>query len=182
MKYVYLKQKVFAIRDEYKVYDEVQNVLYEAKGKFFSMHSHKDIFKVEDPTPIYSIRQKVLTFVPTYFLYDRQNAVVAKLAQQLLAFFGVRFNLLIQGKKYEIQGDFFGYNYRIADENGTVVQIQKKFLAWGDTYQIAIEDGFDEALAVSVVLMIDDFIDDKRRQAAAGAAAASSHSSGGRNR
>ena len=31
MKYVYLKQKVFAIRDEYKVYDEVQNVLYEAK-------------------------------------------------------------------------------------------------------------------------------------------------------
>ena len=63
-----------------------------------------------------------------------------------------------------------------------MVQIQKKFLAWGDTYQIAIEDGFDEALAVSVVLMIDDFIDDKRRQAAAGAAAASSHSSGGRNR
>jgi uncharacterized protein YxjI len=181
MKYVYLKQKVFAIRDEYKVYDDMQNVLYEAKGKFISLNSHKDIFKGGETTPIYTIRQKILTFVPTYFLYDANQQIVAKLAQQLLAFFGVKFNLVVQGKPFKIQGDFFGYNYSISDESGMVVQIQKKFLAWGDTYQLAIEDSFDEALAVSVVLMIDDFIDDKRKQAAIGIGAASSHNQG-RNR
>lgn len=181
MKYVYLKQKVFALRDEYKVFDEMQNVLYEAKGKFISLNSHKDIFKGGETTPIYTIKQKILTFVPTYFLYDSKQQVVAKLAQQLLAFFGVKFNLVVQGKTFKIQGDFFGYNYTLSDEQGTVIQIHKKFLAWGDTYELAIEDSFDEALAVSIVLMIDDFIDDKRRQAAAGTAAASSNR-GGRNR
>lgn len=182
MKYVYLKQKVFALRDEYKVYDEMQNVVYEAKGKFISFNSHKDIFKGGETTPLYTIRQKILTFVPTYFLYDTNQQVVAKLAQQLLAFFGVKFNLVVQGKPLTIQGDFFGYNYTLLDQQGVVVQIQKKFLAWGDTYQLAIEDSFDEALAVSVVLMIDDFIDDKRRQAAAASAAAASSNHGGRNR
>ena len=182
MKYVYLKQKVFALRDEYKVYDENQSVLYEAKGKFISLNSHKDIYKAGETNPLYVIRQKILTFVPTYFLYDSTNQHVAKLAQQLLSFFGVKFNLVIKGKPYQIQGDFFGFNYTIRDELGVIVQIQNKFLAWGDTYQLAIDDNFDEALAVSVVLMIDDFIDDKRKQAALGAGAISSSKSGGRNR
>ena len=182
MKYVYLKQKVFALRDEYKVYDEHQTVLYEAKGKFISLNSHKDIYRAGEKTPLYIIRQKILTFVPTYFLYDANDQQVAKLAQQLFAFFGVKFNLVIKGKPYAIQGDFFGFHYSIRDELGVVVHIQKKFRAWGDTYQLAIEDNFDEALAVSVVLMIDDFIDDKRKQAALGAGAISSSQSGGRKR
>lgn len=182
MKYVYLKQKVFALRDEYHVYDEQQNIVYQAKGKFISLNSHKDIFRAGESTPLYTIRQKILTFVPTYFLYDSNGKQVAKLAQQLLAFFGVKFNLLINGKPYQLDGDFFGFNYSIKDEQGIVVQIRKKLLAWGDTYEIGIDDDFDETLAVSVVLMIDDFIDDKRKQAAVSAGAISSSNRGGRNR
>ena len=167
MKYVYLNQKVFSIRDEFKVYDDKQNVLYEAKGKFISLNSQRDIFKTGELTPVYTMKQKVLTFVPTYFLYDSQKQQVAKMAQQLLAFFGTKFNLIVKEKKYDISGDFFGYNYQIKDEAGVVVQITKKILSWGDAYQIGIADTFDEALAVGVVLMIDDFIDDARKRRAA---------------
>lgn len=179
MKYVYLKQKVFSIRDEFKVYDEAQNVLYEAKGKLFALNSRRDVYKGGETNPIYTMKQKLFAFAPTYFLFDKNDQQVAKMAQQLWTFFGTKFHLIIKEKKYEISGDFFGYNFAIKDEAGVVVQINKKFLSWGDTYQLAIDDGFDEALAVSVVLMIDDFIDDLRRKRAAAASASSSHRSGG---
>jgi uncharacterized protein YxjI len=170
MRYVYLKQKVFSFREAYKVYDELQNVLYEARGKWVSFDSHKDLFKVNETEPIFVIKQKILSFVPTYFLFDKNRQPVAKLAQQLFTFFGTKFNLIIQEKKYELRGDFFGYTFTILDEQGPVVDIRKKWLSWGDTYQIAIDDRFDEALAVSVVLMIDDFIADQQRKAAGGSA------------
>jgi len=181
MKYVYLKQKVFSIRDEFKVYDENQTLLYEAKGKILTLNSRRDLFKAGETQPIYTMKQKVLTFVPTYFLYDSRNEQVAKMAQQLLAFFGAKFNLVIKEKKYDIKGDFFGFNFSISDEAGLVVQITKKFLSWGDTYQIAIDDKFDTAMAISVVLMIDDFIDDQRRASAAAAASSTGANRGGGN-
>lgn len=182
MKYVYLKQKVFTIRDAFRVYDDAQTILYEAKGKVLTLNSRRDLFKAGEASAIYTMKQKVFSFVPTYFLYDRQEKQIAKMAQQLFVFFGTKFNLLIQDKRYQVTGDFFGYQFAISDDAGMVVQISKKFLSWGDTYQIAIHDDFDEALAVSVVLMIDDFIDDLRRKRAAAATAASSQSRPGRNR
>lgn len=172
MKYVYLKQKVFSLRDSYKVYDEVQNLLYEARGKWVSFDSHKDIFKANENQPIYVIKQKIFSFAPTYFLFDQHRQQVAKFAQQLFTFFGTKFNLIIKDKKYDVRGDFWGYTFTIFDETGPVVDIKKKWLSWGDTYQIAIEDRFDEALAISVVLMIDDFIADQQKKAAAGGSAA----------
>jgi uncharacterized protein YxjI len=119
------------------------------------------------------MKQKILAFAPTYFLFDKNDQQIAKMAQQLLKFFGTKFHFLYQGKKYELSGDFFGFNYMMKDDQGVVLQIQKKILSWGDTYQLGIEDSFDQTIAVGIVLMIDDFIDDARRNAAASAGVAS---------
>ena len=173
MKYVYLKQKVFAIRDSFKVFDEEQTLIYEAKGKFFTLNSRRDLFKVGSTTPILTMKQKILAFVPTYFLFDKNDQKIAKMAQQWLTFFGTKFHFLYQSKKYQISGDFFGFNYMMKDDQGVVLQIQKKILSWGDTYQLAIEDTLDETIAVGIVLMIDDFIDDARRNAAVSTGVAS---------
>jgi uncharacterized protein YxjI len=126
------------------------------------------------------MKQKIIALAPTYFLFDKNDQQIAKMAQQLLTLFGTKFHFIYQGKKYELSGDFFGFNFMMQDDQGVVLQIQKKFLSWGDTYQLAIEDNFDETIAVGIVLMIDDFIDDARRNAAASAGVASQ--SGGSNR
>jgi uncharacterized protein YxjI len=180
MKYLYLKQKVFSIRDTFKVFDEQQNLVYEAKGKILTLNSRRDLFQVGSTNPILTMKQKVIAFAPIYYLFDKNDQQIAKMAQQLLAFFGTKFQFVYQGKKYQLSGDFFGFNFLMKDEQGIVLQIQKKILSWGDTYQLAIEDTLDETIAVGIVLMIDDFIDDARRNAAASAGVASQ--SGGSNR
>jgi uncharacterized protein YxjI len=163
MKSLYLKQKVFSFRDDYQVFDEHQHVQYLAKGRLFSLRSRKEIFLPESTTPLYTILQAVIAVSPTYFLYDKNQVEVAKFSQQLLSFFGTKFHLVVHKKRYYIQGDIFGLTYMINDEQGTLVEIKKKWLSWGDTYHIMIHDRFETTLAISVVLMIDDFIADRIR-------------------
>lgn len=168
MKYLYIKQKVFSLIDRFKVYDEGQNLQYEAKGKFFTLNSQKDLYRVGEQTKLFTIKQKILTFVPTYYLYNAEDKEVAKLAQQLFVFFGTKYQLVVDNKRFLIDGDLFSHQYDIKDEDGVIVSIRKKWITWGDTYEISILDTFDEGLAISIVLMIDDAIRDRNASANSG--------------
>jgi uncharacterized protein YxjI len=70
MKYVYLKQKVFAIRDTFKVFDEQQTLLYEAKGKILTLNSRRDLFQSEETKPMLTMKQKILALS---FVKDNEN-------------------------------------------------------------------------------------------------------------
>jgi uncharacterized protein YxjI len=168
MKYLYIKQKVFSLIDRFKVYDEAQNLQYEAKGKFFTLNSQKDLYRVGEQTKLFTIKQKILTFAPTYYLYNAENKEVAKLAQQLFVFFGTKYQLVVDNKRFSIEGDLFSHQYDIKDEDGVIVSIRKKWISWGDTYEVSILDAFDEGLAISIVLMIDDAIRDRTASASSG--------------
>ena len=168
MKYLYIKQKVFSLIDRFKVYDEAQNLQYEAKGKFFTLNSQKDLYRVGEQTKLFTIKQKILTFAPTYYLYSAENKEVAKLAQQLFVFFGTKYQLVVDNKRFSIEGDLFSHQYYIKDEDGVIVSIRKKWISWGDTYEVSILDTFDEGLAISIVLMIDDAIRDRTASASSG--------------
>jgi uncharacterized protein YxjI len=168
MKYLYIKQQVFSLIDRFKVYDEGQNLQYEAKGKFFTLNSQKDLYRVGEQTKLFTIKQKILTFVPTYYLYNAEDKEVAKLAQQLFVFFGTKYQLVVDNKRFLIEGDLFSHQYDIKDEDGVIVSIRKKWISWGDTYEVSILDTFDEGLAISIVLMIDDAIRDRTASASSG--------------
>lgn len=168
MKYLYIKQQVFSLIDRFKVYDEGQNLQYEAKGKLFTLNSQKDLYRVGEQSKLFTIKQKILTFVPTYYLYNAEDKEVAKLAQQLFVFFGTKYQLVIDNKRFSIEGDLFSHQYDIKDEDGVIVSIRKKWISWGDTYEVSILDTFDEGLAISIVLMIDDALRDRTAAASSG--------------
>lgn len=168
MKYLYIKQKVFSLIDRFKVFDEGQNLQYEAKGKFFTLNSQKDLYRVGEQTKLFTIKQKILTFVPTYYLYNAEDKEVAKFAQQLFVFFGTKYQLVVDNKRFSIDGDLSSHQYDIKDEDGVIVSIRKKWISWGDTYEVSILDTFDEGLAISIVLMIDDALRDRTAAASSG--------------
>ena len=41
------------------------------------------------------------------------------------------------------------------DDGFTVARVQKRWLSWGDTYEISIASGYDEVNVLAVVLVID---------------------------
>lgn len=157
MKYLYLKQKVFSFTNDFKVFNDKQEVLYECKGQFFSMRREIKIYRKGESEMIYSLQKKIFSWLHSYFVKDRSGAVVARLEQQF-SFFRPKFRVLFGDRELTLTGDYWGFNFEIFDGSQKVIQVIKKWLAWGDTYEIGVEDNFNLDFAVALVVMIDDFI------------------------
>lgn len=157
MKQLYLKQQVFSITNQFKVYDDQQKVLYECKGEFFSIRREIKIYRSSDKSLIYSLQKKILSFLHAYFLKDASGQVVARLEQKF-SFFGIKFKVYFQDQELELKGNYWGFDYTVFSKGIQLIQVHKKWLSWGDTYEILVDDQFNLDLAIAMVVMIDDFL------------------------
>jgi uncharacterized protein YxjI len=67
----------------------------------------------------------------------------------------------VEGHGWKVTGDFFDYEYEIADGSRTVAAISKEWFTLGDAYEIDIKDDADTLTALAVVLVIDACLDRK---------------------
>lgn len=158
----YIKQKVFSFKDKFRIMDESQNVLYEIKGKFISLKNKLELTNQNGEVLLRSER-KVLTFLPKYFLYDRQNQEIAEIKR--LFSLRPKFDLNIPNKNYYVDGSFFGHSFGIYDDKRNLIaSISKKIISWGDTYEIDILDEENPELFLFVVIIIDQVVHEKRNR------------------
>ena len=147
---IYLKQKVFSWSDKFTVYDEQGNDLFYVKGEFFSWGKKLHILD-RNENEVAFIHQKVLSFFPKYYVsIDGQD--VAEVVREF-AFFRHRY--AVNGLGWRVEGDFFGHEYDISCGGVSVARVSKAWLSWGDTYQIAVENGFDHVSVLAIALVID---------------------------
>lgn len=73
---------------------------------------------------------------------------------------------IIEGPNWEVQGDFLSHDYTITDGGRPIVSIYKKWLSWGDTFELDIADESHEVLAIAVVLAIDAVMDSQQNHSA----------------
>jgi uncharacterized protein YxjI len=157
MKQLYLKQQVFSITNQFKVYDEQQKVIYDCKGEFLSIRREIKIYRSADKVLVYSLQKKILSFLHAYFLKDASGDVVARLEQKF-SFFGPKFKVYYHNEEFDLRGNLWGFDYTVFSKGIQLIQVHKKWLAWGDTYEILVDDSFNLDLAVAMVVMIDDYL------------------------
>ena len=167
---LYAKQKVFTLKDKFRFFNELDEDVFFVEGKFWSWTKE---LHMTDPagTELAVIKEKFLTFLPKFFVYinDQQVATISK------KFTFLRAKYEIDCKGWDIDGDFWDHNYSITDGGNTVASVRKKWLSWGDSYEIDITDPDDALLVAAIVLCIDCV---QARQSAAANSTASSASSG----
>jgi uncharacterized protein YxjI len=66
---------------------------------------------------------------------------------------------IINGPDWEVEGDFFAHDYSIVDGEKQIAVIHKKWMTWGDTFEIDINNEKDEVLILALVLAIDAVMD-----------------------
>ena len=162
---LYIKQRVFSLKDRFEIYSENEEVLFRCEGDFFTLGKKRHLFDNVGREIAY-IEQKVLSFLPRYTIYipGEEAAVVVK-------------NFTFSHQSYDIEkygwsveGDFMAHEYDIFDEfDKTIATVHKRWLAWGDTYEIDIENRDNLTRVLATVLVIDACIDNAR------AAASSAH-------
>ena len=153
-----IKQKVFSIRDTFNIYDENQHIKYTVKGEMFSLSNKLHVYDALG-NEVGMIRQKVLSFLPKFFIEigGREVGMIKK---------GFIDKYDVEYKGWTVQGDFMDWNYCVYNGSQRVLDIQRKLLSWGDTYELDIMNPEDELSALMLVLAIDAVNDVKRASSA----------------
>jgi uncharacterized protein YxjI len=156
----YIKQKVFTLKDKFKITDESQSPLYEVKGKFMSITNKLELLDLSENV-LYRSNRKVLTLLAKYFIYNQSGEEVAMIKRK----FSLRpkFDLSILGKEMELEGSLFAHSFNIIHNGQSVAAIRKKIISWGDAYEIEIYDNKDIELYLFVIIILDQVIHEKKR-------------------
>ncbi len=151
MKKLYLKQRVFSFTDKFTVKDETEKDCYQIEGDMMVIGGKKLHVKTMGGKEIAMIQQKLLSLMPRFFVYvnGKQAAEIVKKISLLTA------KYVIDGPGWEVKGSILDHDYTIRDHGKVIVSLHKAWLSWGDSYEISIDDGVDEVMALAVVIAID---------------------------
>ncbi len=144
------KQRIFSWFDSYDIYDEGGATLFTVKGQLSWGHC----FKVFDARgeEIGMVKQRLFTFLPQFEIY-RGDTCVGCIRKEF-SFFRPRFTIDYKG--WQVEGNFFEWDYRILSAAGTpVATVEKDVFQWADTYVIDVPHTDDALDALMLVLAID---------------------------
>ena len=144
------KQRFFSWFDSYDIYDEAGETLFTVEGQLAWGHTLH--INDADGYHIATVKQRLFTFLPKFDLYEGET-LIGTIAKDF-TFFKPSYEVDCRG--WQVEGDFFEWEYEIQDKFGDVVAtISKELFQWTDTYSIDVRDPEDALHALMVVLAID---------------------------
>ncbi len=147
---LYMRQKVFSWNDHFTIKDESGLDKYIVEGELFSWGKKLHILDLDGRERAF-IRQKVWSFLPRFIVYV--NGIEVAQIVKKFTFFLPKYT--VEGLNWEVEGSIFAHDYQIIKSGKTLVSIFKEWMTWGDCYEINIEPGTNELVALAVVLAID---------------------------
>lgn len=144
------KQRLFSWLDSYDIYNEAGQTLYTVKGQFGWGHC----LKIYDARgcEVGTVKERILTFLPKFEMYlgERYMGCISK----EFTFFMPKYNIDCNG--WQVEGDFFEWDYTIRSASGLcIATVSKELFNWTDTYVIDVANPQDALCALMLVLAID---------------------------
>ena len=143
----YMKSKLFKIKEDFWVTDGSGNKCFFVDKEFFTFGLQ---FKVEQNNMIrYRVREKLFKFLPSYEVFNENNDLIARVRKNFTFF---RDSIEVESKygDFQIEGDFFDFNYRIIAGGRVIAEINKEILAFTDNYYVDIN--YDNYVANEIAM------------------------------
>ena len=156
MEHLYLKQKVFSLTEKFTFYDLEQNEVIKARGSFFSLPKHYTLVD-EGGQAVLLVERTIFSLMPEFTLFTLPQRTEICRIRKRFRIGSPRLDIFVSNTKYLIEGSFFAHEFFVRDEQGNLlISVCKKWLAWGDTYEISINTSLIEKhVAAGIVLAID---------------------------
>jgi uncharacterized protein YxjI len=153
LRYV-LKQKLFALGDDFYIRNENEQDVYFVDGKFLSVGDQLS-FQDLNGNELAFIKQKVLAWGRTYEIY-RSGTLVAVVKKELFSPFHHTFYVDVPGPDdLKAEGNFFDMEYTFTRGGNVVATVSKQWLTLGDTYGVDVADGEDDILILASAVVVD---------------------------
>lgn len=146
-----IKQRIFTLTDNFRVYDETGEIRYEVEAEFFALGHHFHVYDKRTGREVGVIRQKLLTFLPKFEI-EINGRTVGTISKEL-TFFKPKYYVDFLG--WEVDGDFWGWDYTAYRGDYKILSVSKELLNWSDTYVIDYANPGDEIPGLMLVLAID---------------------------
>lgn len=163
MQQFYLKEKVFAIKDSYKFYDDNNNVAYYAKAKFPSLKGKIEFFNASTDQKVFTLQHRLFRVLPVYDLYDENDNNIATIKKHF-TFFKQKVSIESSMGNYDLEGNFMAYDFFITKDEKEVVDVHKKIFSFGDAYEILIDEQEPEGFLLAMVLLIDRMFHNRKNR------------------
>lgn len=150
---LYIKQKVFSLKDKYNICDEMGNAVFLVGGQLFSFGAKFSLCDTNG-NELYFIKQKVITLMPEYNIFKNEQQY-ARIKKQL-TFLKPKINVESEFGSYQIEGNAWAYNFQIYANGQYIGSVNKKLLSWGDSYELDIVNEDDPAFFCCLVIAIDN--------------------------
>jgi uncharacterized protein YxjI len=153
MRYV-MKQKLFGWGDDFLIRDAAGADAFFVDGKAFTIRD-KLSFQDMRGNELAFIRQKLLSWGPTYQIY-RKGELVAAVKKNLFTFFRCSFTVDVPGPDdLEAAGDFLEMEYAFTRAGHTAAEVSKRWFALTDSYGVDVAEGEDDILILASTVVID---------------------------
>lgn len=146
-----IKQRVFSWGDKYDVYDENGEARYFVKSDLLALGHHIHVYRKDTGEEVGAIHQRLLTLLSKFDI-EIGGAEVGCVSQAL-TFLRPRYEVDYRG--WDVEGDFFEWDYQVKQGDSVVMTIQKELLHWGDTYVLEYRNPAFELPGLLLVLAID---------------------------
>ena len=157
----YMKQKFMSIRQNFDIYNEQGDVVYQVRGKFPILRRKLSIIEPHHHQVLAEVNQALTLFFARVSV-KVGGRPVAKI-QQKLSFFGNKFG--VTGLGWTVEGVSWLTGCAIYDKHHhPVARIQAKVLAWSDTFEIEILDETVNPVLVLAVALAIDLANDRRQK------------------
>ena len=163
MKHFKIEQKPFAIGGKYIITDEKDHEEYIAKGNPFSFRRHTSL---EDSLGniTYEFHKKLFSWKQIFFIHEYGVPAYRLFKNRVSIPPEIFIESLENSDAFYVKGNFWGMEYDFYNGEHKFASVSKKFPSFTDVYSVQIEEGQNEALIFTVVLIIDIMKESKKKK------------------
>jgi uncharacterized protein YxjI len=158
MKYV-VREKMFAVGDDYWVEDENGNRAFYVDGKVMRV---RETLELQDPhgTAVAVIHKKMLSLRDAMTV-ERDGRVLVTVKKKRLHLLHDVFRAeLASGEELEIRGDIVDKEFDIEYAGERLARISRKWFSLRDAYAISVErEDADAAMLIAIAVCVDRLVD-----------------------
>lgn len=149
-----IRERFFALGDDFDVLDEHGAKVYRVDGKVFSVRGR---VVIEDPAgaEVASVHRQLVALRPTYEIRIGGEKA-AEVRKKLFTPFRDKFTIDVPGPDdLEMKGDLLDHEYVIERGGREVASVSKRWLSLRDTYAVQVAAEVEPLLVIGSVLALD---------------------------
>ncbi|MCX7841657.1 MAG: LURP-one-related family protein [Clostridia bacterium] len=150
---LYIRQKVFSIGDKYNILNEQGQPVFSVSSEIFTFGAKIHLYDVTG-LELFFIQQKLFRFLPEYHIYSGDN--VSAIVKKEFSFLRPRLNIDSQFGNFTFEGNLFGMDFVIMNNGNVVGELHKKWLSFGDTYELTVYDDDNAPFFCALAIAIDN--------------------------